>query len=90
MASTWVWVLAYVLVFCLFQVLLYRYLQREEAGFEQATPDYGDGETETRASRGQSVSPDGDDVVQCRHCGTYNQQSYRYCWECVEPLHGAS
>ncbi|MUV90528.1 hypothetical protein GJ629_11975 [Halapricum sp. CBA1109] len=57
MASAWLWVLLYVVGFVLLQVLLYRYLQRNETGFDGATPVDGDGEADRSAVRA-AATPD--------------------------------
>ena len=92
MAATWIWVLVYVVGFVLFQVFLYRYLQRGETTLEQPTPDYGDGDGDEEIRRLPKSASDGTDRegVRCRHCGTYNEseQLYTYCRECTEPLGG--
>lgn len=85
MVAAWTWVLVYVVGFVLFQVLLYRYLQRSDTSFEQAAPDYGDGESASR--RLASAPTDEDrDGVRCRHCGTYNESEFTYCRECTQPF----
>lgn len=88
------WLVAYVVGFGLVQLLLYRYIQRDDA-----SPDSAPGSVDQSARRSfdqpASDARDGDengaeteDGVQCRHCGTVNEyeQSFAYCKECVRPL----
>lgn len=84
------WLLAYVLGFGLVQLLLYRYIQRDDAS-PDAAPGAVD-QTGRRSMEQPSARPDdGDELedgVHCRHCGTVNdyEQSFAYCKQCVRPL----
>jgi len=87
------WLVAYVLGFALVQLLLYRYIQRDDA-----SPDAAPGSVDRSARRSMEQPSarrgagdgDGDDEegVHCRHCGTLNdyEQQFAYCRECVQPL----
>jgi len=88
MAETWAWVLVYVVGFCLFQVLLYRYLQRNETSLDQATPDFGEGRPARSGPAG--IDDPEREGVQCQHCGTYNErtQMFSYCRQCAERIDG--
>ncbi|MFB6189596.1 MAG: hypothetical protein ABEI57_06905 [Halapricum sp.] len=89
MAAIWMWILAYVLVFVTFQLLLYRYLQGEDGPtVEHAAPDYGDGEMVPRQAVKSAVETDDREGIRCPRCGTYNERdaAYTYCRECVQRL----
>jgi len=86
------WLVAYVVGFALVQLLLYRYIQRDDA-----SPDAAPGSVDQTARRSMeqpAARPDDGDGdadhegVRCRHCGTVNDygQQFAYCRECVQPL----
>jgi hypothetical protein len=89
MAAAWLWVLLYVVAFVVFQLLLYRYLQRSDgSSVERAAPDYGDGEAAPQQLPQTAVEIDDSDRIRCRHCETYNDReaSYTFCRECAQRL----
>jgi len=89
MPGAWLWILVYVLVFGVFQLLLYRYLQGEEhPPIEQATPDYGDAEMSRSRTGAIPAETSGGEAVRCPRCGAYNERdpAYTYCKECVQRL----
>jgi len=89
MATAWLWVVLYVLVFVVIQLLLYRYLQRGEGpAVEHAAPDYGEGETAPQRPAKAAVETDEPDGIRCPHCGELNDReaSYTFCRECSERL----
>ena len=86
------WLLAYVVGFGLVQLLLYRYIQGDDA-----SPDAGPGRVDQSAGRSMEQSParpeedagaDAEDGVHCRHCGAVNEydQMFSYCKRCAGPL----
>lgn len=86
------WLVAYVVGFGLVQLLLYRYIQRDDA-----SPDAAPGRVDQSAGRSMeqsSARPDestaGEDEagVHCRHCGAFNEydQMFTYCKQCAGPL----
>lgn len=99
--DVWVWIVLYVLVFALFQLLVYRYFHDDD-GASVSNPSgdpsqFGrpqDGHrlprsAERTADDGQSDdsgSDDGASVRRCPHCGTENDRSFTYCRNCVSPL----
>jgi len=92
MAAAWLWVLLYVVGFVLLQVLLYRYLQRNETGFDGATPVDGDGEADRSAVRA-APTPDAaesDDRFRCPNCVTPNDRTFTYCRNCTTRLDGTA
>jgi len=86
MVAAWIWILAYVVAFVTFQVLLYQYLRGDDTSFEQATPDYGDGDSASRNLAPDVPEETDREGVQCGHCGAYNESGYTFCRECTESL----
>lgn len=86
------WLVAYVVGFALVQLLLYRYIQRDDAS-PDATPGAVDRPARRSIEQSTRRPEDGggdadNEGLRCRHCGTVNDydQPYTYCEECVQPL----
>ena len=90
--NVWGWILLYVVVFSVLQLLIYRYLRSDDdapllrsapRGAEQ-TP--GEDVRKERVLEEHSTSDADPDTHRCPHCGTKNDAQYTYCRNCVEPL----
>ena len=86
------WLVAYVVGFGLVQLLLYRYIQRDDASPDTA-PGPVDRSARRSMERASARSDEGDahgteNGVPCPHCGTVNEreQMFAYCEQCVRPL----
>jgi len=87
MTPVWGWIVAYVLGFLLFQLLIYWYLGDDGASFERTTPDVSDRNHGPHPTN-EPQDVDGIDVgetVRCKHCGAENEfdPAYTYCRECT-------
>ncbi|CCQ33931.1 hypothetical protein HLRTI_002272 [Halorhabdus tiamatea SARL4B] len=85
MAPVWGWIVAYVLGFLLFQLLIYWYLGEGKTSLERTTPETGErGPRQTVESR-DTDHLTGGETVRCPHCGAENEfdPSYTYCRECT-------
>lgn len=94
--NVWAWIVLYVVLFGLLQVLIYRYLRSgEDAPLMQSTPPIGERPAPDDMRKERVLEEVGEhdssvhhdpSVRQCPHCGTENGVEYTYCRECVEPL----
>jgi ribosomal protein L40E len=86
--SVWGWIVLYVLLFSLLQLLIYRYLRSDEdAPLFRSTPPNREtaGIKEVREFEERRRSDD-PSVVVCPRCGTENETEYTYCRDCVGPM----
>lgn len=84
--GVWGWIVVYVLLFSLVQLLVYRYLRSDEdAPLFRSTPPNADPAAveELRDDRPRSDDPS---VVVCPRCGEENETGYTYCRNCVGPM----
>ncbi|ACV12029.1 hypothetical protein Huta_1859 [Halorhabdus utahensis DSM 12940] len=87
MTPVWGWIVAYILGFLLFQLLIYWYLGEDGTSIERTTPDSTEQERGPRPSIETRDTDEGDvgETVRCRHCGAANEfhPSYRFCRVCA-------
>lgn len=92
--GVWVWIILYVILFSLLQLLVYRYLRSDDdASLFQSTPPNGEPgsvedvrdfeERHRFEERKRSNDPS---VVVCPRCGAENETGYTYCRNCVSPM----
>ena len=84
--GVWGWIVLYVLLFSLVQLLIYRYLRSDDdASVFRSTPPNADPAAfeELRDDRRRSDDPS---VVVCPRCGAENETGYTYCRNCVSPM----
>lgn len=95
--EVWVWIVLYVLLFALFQILVYRYFHDDDGASmngstSSETSQFGqpqDGHQTPRSverTANESGTKNDGSVRRCPHCGTENDSSYTYCRDCVSPL----
>ncbi|MFB6141765.1 MAG: hypothetical protein ABEJ30_00305 [Halorientalis sp.] len=84
--EVWTWLLAYVVGFCLLQLLVYRYVRESGPSVEGPGDGYV-GRTDG-GDRDVGAAESGEGGVACPHCGASNESAgaYRYCKRCVTPL----
>ena len=86
------WLVAYVVGFGLVQLLLYRYIQRDDAAPDAAARgvDRSPGRSmeQSPVGPGERDPSEADEGVRCRHCGAVNEpdQMFSYCKQCAGPL----
>ncbi|WEL18652.1 MULTISPECIES: hypothetical protein [unclassified Halorhabdus] len=86
MTPVWGWIVAYVLGFLLFQLLIYWYLGEAGTSIERTTPDSTDRERGSRTIEPRDLdSLEPGETIRCRHCGAVNEfdPSYTYCRACA-------
>jgi ribosomal protein L40E len=86
--GVWGWIVLYVLLFSLLQLLIYRYLRSDEdAPLFRSTPPNRETtaveEVRELEDRQRSNDPA---VVVCPRCGTENETGFTYCRSCVNPM----
>jgi hypothetical protein len=92
--GVWGWIILYVLLFALLQLLIYRYLRSDEdASLFHSTPPNRDpaaveefGDLDDRTIRDDRSRSDDPSVVVCPRCGTENGTGFTYCRNCVRPM----
>jgi hypothetical protein len=92
--GVWGWIVLYLLLFVLLQLLIYRYLRSDEDaplfsstapnGDPAAIEEFTNLDDRTHVEdRGRSDDPS---VVVCPRCGTENETGFTYCRNCVSPM----
>lgn len=96
--NVWGWIVLYVVLFSVLQLLIYRYLRSDDdAPLLRSTPPGADQSVsddvrndyvldELAEDEPTTDASDSTDVRHCPHCGTTNGSGYTYCRECIEPL----
>jgi ribosomal protein L40E len=91
--GVWGWIVLYVLLFALLQLLIYRYLRSDEdAPLFRSTPPNRETtpveETPIEEVREFEERRRSDDssVTVCPRCGVENDTGYTYCRNCVSPM----
>ncbi len=91
--ETWAWLLGYVAVFVLFQLVIYRYLRNGDGSPVSGTtppghPRRGAADDVEGPFDHASVEEPEEGVVRCPHCGGTNESesTFTYCRNCLRPL----
>jgi hypothetical protein len=86
--GVWGWIVLYVLLFSLVQLLIYRYLQSDEDAplFRSTPPNPETAHIEEVREFEERPRSDDPSVVVCPRCGTENNTGYTYCRNCVGPM----
>ncbi|MFC4450948.1 DUF7577 domain-containing protein [Halorussus aquaticus] len=86
--GVWGWIVLYVLLFSLVQLLIYRYLRSDEDAplFRSTPPNRETAPLEEVRELDDRHRNDDPLVVVCPRCGTENDTGYTYCRNCVSPM----
>ncbi|NEU55580.1 zinc ribbon domain-containing protein [Halorussus sp. MSC15.2] len=86
--GVWGWIVLYVLLFSLVQLLIYRYLRSDEDAplFRSTPPNRETTPLEEVRELDDRRRNDDPSVVVCPRCGTENDTGYTYCRNCVSPM----
>ncbi|PSQ46893.1 zinc ribbon domain-containing protein [Halobacteriales archaeon SW_6_65_15] len=86
--GVWGWIVLYVLLFALVQLLIYRYLRSDEDAplFSSTPPNRDPAAVEEIRNREDRRRSDDPSVVVCPRCGTENGTGFTYCRNCVSPM----
>jgi ribosomal protein L40E len=86
--SVWGWIVLYVLLFSLLQLLIYRYLRSDEDAplFRSTPPNRETAAIEEVREFEDRRHSDDPSVVVCPRCGTENETGYTYCRDCISPM----
>ena len=86
--GVWGWIVLYVLLFSLLQLLIYRYLRSDEDAplFRSTPPNREPAPIDEIRDFDEPKRSDDPTVVTCPRCGTENETGYTYCRNCVSPM----
>ena len=86
--GVWGWIVLYVLLFSLLQLLIYRYLQSDEDSplFRSTPPNREPAAMEEFRNLDDRQRSEDPSLVVCPRCGTENETGYTYCQNCVSPI----
>ncbi|MFC7082260.1 DUF7577 domain-containing protein [Halorussus caseinilyticus] len=86
--GVWGWIVLYVLLFSLLQLLIYRYLRSDEDAplFRSTPPNREPAPVEEIRDFDDRSQSDDPSVVVCPRCGAENDTGYTYCRNCVSPM----
>ncbi|WP_137284393.1 DUF7577 domain-containing protein [Halorussus salinisoli] len=86
--GVWGWIVLYVLLFSLLQLLIYRYLRSDEDAplFRSTPPNREPAPIEEMREFDDRQRSDDPSVVVCPRCGAENDTGYTYCRNCVSPM----
>ena len=86
--GVWGWIVLYVLLFSLLQLLIYRYLRSDEDAplFRSTPPNRERAPVEEVRELDDRTRSDDPSVVVCPRCGAENDTGYTYCRNCVNPM----
>ena len=86
--GVWGWIVLYVLLFSLVQLLIYRYLRSDEDAplFRSTPPNRESISIEDVRDFEDRQRSDDPSVVVCPRCGAENDTGYTYCRNCVSPM----
>ncbi|MFC4550239.1 MULTISPECIES: zinc ribbon domain-containing protein [Halorussus] len=85
--GVWGWIVLYVLLFSLVQLLLYRYLRSDDdAPLFRSTPPNADRVALEEVTEFDERRTDDPGTLVCPNCGEENETGYTYCRSCVRPI----
>lgn len=83
----WGWIVLYVLLFSVLQLLIYRYLRGdEETSFLRSTPTGAETVSLEDPARDEQSESSDSSVRVCHRCGAENEAGYTYCRSCANPI----